>query len=93
MYIIKDPRLSEFVSSCYDLDILNPDYKNYLQEIEINSPEDVDAKFDTLSLEDLYAVLTLYIREDRFSEGYIVSLAEQGVLYNTVKRICNLSSK
>ena len=83
--------LSEFIRTFYSLDILNGNYSDYLEERDITSMKDIADKCDNLSLEELYAVLTLYIRTDRFVEGRLVSLAEKGILYKTVKRIVELA--
>lgn len=87
----KDERLSDFVSSVYSLDILNGNYKEYLEERKISIPNEIDKNFISLSLEDLCAVLTMYIRSDRFVEGSLIKLALNGNLYNTVKRIVELN--
>ena len=54
--------------------------------------KDIDEKFDELTLDDLYSVLTLYIRQDRFVEGKLVALAENGTLNKLVQRITELKA-
>ena len=90
--IIKDSRLSEFIGTFYESNIANHDYINYLEERELKSQKDIDEKFDELTLDDLYSVLTLYIRQDRFVEGKLVALAENGTLNKLVQRITELKA-
>ena len=87
-YVAKNPRLSEFVRTFYDLDLANVEYKEYLEERNLFSIENIEDRLDELSLDDLLAILTLFIRNDRFVTGFLISVAETGLLYKVVKRIC-----
>jgi hypothetical protein len=80
---IKDQELRNFIIDFYDSEVLNSNYKSHLKNKEIIVHEIQD--FSIYSKEDLLAILTFIVRQDRFSEGYLIKKAYDGSIYQIIK--------
>jgi hypothetical protein len=67
MYPQYDEKLKDFIKEVYKTDLMKSNYLDYLDERLLN--RDYAIAVPTADFELLKAILTFYVRQDRFSEG------------------------
>ena len=79
--------LNEFVSDFYKSNIAVSDYIEYLTKRNLTSFSLIESRIQELNIDDLCAILTMVIRQDRFNEGLLVSKVVDGLLFSIIERI------
>lgn len=88
MYSNYDEKLKEFIKEVYKTDLMKSDYLSYLDERLLD--RDYSAAVPTADFELLRAILTFYVRQDRFSEGAWAGFAKEGVFLKILNRLKEL---
>ena len=88
MYPKYDEKLEEFIMEVYKTDLLKSDYLDYLDERLLDS--DYAAAVPTADFELLRAILTFYVRQDRFVDGAWAGSAKDGVFLRILYRLKGL---
>ena len=84
IFVVLNEKLSSFISDFYDSNIWDKSYKEHM-----NILGDRVNKLNSLTKEELATVLTYHIRMDRFFEGHLMSVANDGQLYEILKKLLN----
>ena len=84
IYAVLDEKLNSFISDFYDSNIFDKNYKDNMGVLG-----DTVNKIKSLTKEELSTLLTHHIRMDRFCEGHLMSVANDGQLYEILKKLIN----
>lgn len=79
--------LKEFISDFYKSEIAVSDYIEYLNERSLSNFELIEARMKNLTIEDLRAIVTMVIRQDRFNEGLLVLKITDGFMFKVIERL------
>jgi hypothetical protein len=88
MYPQYDEKLKEFIKKVYKSDLMKSDYLDYLDERDLD--RDYASAVPTADFELLRAILTFYVRQDRFVEGAWAGSAKEGVFLRILYRLKEL---
>ncbi|KAF1084330.1 hypothetical protein SPSYN_02106 [Sporotomaculum syntrophicum] len=82
-----DDKLTQFIDDFYKTDLLKQDYLEFLDKnvARFENIEDVIGKAD---FETLKAILTYYVRQERFSDGLWATAAEEGIFLKLLEKLC-----
>jgi hypothetical protein len=88
---VYDKRLEDFIQEVYETDLIN---HNYLEVLEKHFPKRCNIAYfiDGADFELLTAILTFYIRQERFIDGLWGTAIQQKVFYKALlrlKQLCN----
>lgn len=83
-----DEKLNEFIKEVYKTDLMKSNYLDYLDERLVN--RDYSAAVPTADFELLRAILTFYVRSERFSDGAWATSAKEGVFLRILYRLKEL---
>jgi hypothetical protein len=89
-YYNYDKKLEDFIQELYKTDLLVGDYLLRLEEVE---SEDYGSIIPTVNLELLKAILTFYVRGERFSEGMWRTAAKNKLFYLILLRLRELDNE
>jgi hypothetical protein len=89
-YYNYDKKLEDFIQELYKTDLLVGDYLLRLEEVE---SEDYGSIIPTVNLELLKAILTFYVRGERFSEGMWRTAAKNKLFYLILLRLRELENE
>jgi hypothetical protein len=89
-YYNYDKKLEDFIQELYKTDLLVGDYLLRLEELE---SEDYGSIIPTANLDLLKAILTFYVRGERFSEGMWRTAAKNKVFYLILLRLRELDNE
>lgn len=81
-----DEKLEEFIKDVYKTDLLKQDYMEFLEK-NINRSTNIDDVIENADFETLRAILTKYIRLERFCEGTWGAAAKEGTFLKILKKI------
>lgn len=85
-YPIYDEKLEEFIEDVYNTDLLKHDYLEFIEKnIEMNA--NIIDVIERADFETLRAILTKYIRLERFCEGTWGAAAKEGTFLKILKKI------
>lgn len=89
------PELAAFVQAAYDNDwICVKDWPDWLERAGNRAiSHDATAIRARATAEDLFAILTVHIRGDRFSEGHLAAMVETGVIEAVLDRAAVLEAQ
>jgi hypothetical protein len=85
-YPVYDEKLSEFIDSVYDSGIMMGDYLGYFKE-QLSQKNDVNEIIKNANLDTLRAVLTFYVRQERFGNGLWELATRDKVFLNILLRL------
>ncbi|NLM45062.1 MAG: hypothetical protein GX201_13815, partial [Clostridiales bacterium] len=68
-YLVYDEKLLEFVDTFYKSNLIVYDYMNVIDRNNLENTEQINRAIDTADIELLKAILTGYIRQERFGDG------------------------
>jgi hypothetical protein len=88
MYPQYDEKLKEFIKEVYNTDLMKSNYLDYLDERLLD--RDYSVAVPTANFELLRAILTFYVRSERFSDGSWASSAKKGVFLRILYRLKEL---
>lgn len=88
MYPKYDEKMDEFIKEVYKTDLLKSDYLPYLDEKL--SDRDYTAAIPTADFELLRAILTFYVRQERFCDGAWANSAKEGMFLRILNRLKEL---
>ncbi|MBG0765439.1 MAG: hypothetical protein H0S78_11310, partial [Tissierellales bacterium] len=70
--------VNEFIKEFYKSDLVEYNYLEVLEKFE--SIENIESRIELESLDIIKALLTFYIRRERFGEGYISDAIDYGLI-------------
>lgn len=85
-----DEKLSEFIKTAYETDLLRKDYLEYLDERIMDHNLAAAAAIPTADLELLKALFTFYVRQERFNDGLWAKAAKDKVFLEILYRLREL---
>jgi hypothetical protein len=88
MYPQYDKKLNEFIEEIYKTNLMKSNYLDYLDERLFN--RDYSAAVPTADFELLRAILTFYVRSERFSDGAWANSVKEGVFLRILYRLKEL---
>jgi hypothetical protein len=83
--------VNEFINNFYESDLVEYDYLEVLEKF--GKIEDIESRIELESLDNIKALLTFYIRRERFGEGYILDAIDDGLILRILYRIRELDQK
>jgi hypothetical protein len=83
--------VNKFIKNFYESELVEYDYLEVLEKFE--SIENIESRIEVESLDNIRALLTFYIRRERFGEGYIVDAIDDGIILRILYRIRELAQK
>ncbi len=87
-----DARLREFVEATYQAKVLDQDYLDYLTQ-HVPDPDKLVASIDTADFKLLRAILTYYIRQERFCEGTWAQAAKEKIFLKLLRRLASITQE
>lgn len=88
-YPVYGEKLSEFIKTAYETDLLRTDYLEYIEE-RIKD-HDIPTAIPSADLELLKAILTYYVRQERFNDGLWARAARDKVFLGILYRLRDLT--
>jgi hypothetical protein len=88
MYPRYDEKLNKFIKEVYKTDLMKSNYLDYLDEKLLS--RDYAAAIPTADFDLLRAILTFYVRSERFSDGAWANSAKEGVFLRILNRLKEL---
>lgn len=90
-YPVYDDRLSEFIQDIYDSGIMVGNYMEVTEGIFSSNGKVIEIIKNLDNFETARAILTYYVRQDRFSEGSLGRAAENKILLNILLKLKELT--
>lgn len=87
-----DEGVNQFVQAVYDCDIMMKDYLPYL-ESRFGAGSNIKGVIETADFEALKAILTYYIRQERFCDGLWEEAVNEGIFLAILRRLKELLEK
>lgn len=87
---VDDVLYNGFMPICYDLDVIDHDYKATLKSYGLTDRRAWHANIEALDMRATIAVLTHILRADYFTEGWLVQTLDNGYLLRVLRRIAEL---
>lgn len=90
---IYDKGLTDFIHEVYETDLLAADYIATLEDSGILISGTLDEAIDSADFELVRAILTYYVRQERFWDGLWGLAVRDGVFYRLLKRLLQLEQE
>jgi len=90
-YPVYDDTLKEFIQEVYKTNIMCNNYLEIINNREIHGEEEMRSAIDDADLELLKAILTGYIRQERFCDGLWATAVGDKVFLKILRRLRQLS--
>ncbi|MGD9676992.1 MAG: ADP-ribosylglycohydrolase family protein [Vulcanibacillus sp.] len=85
-----DRTLVQFIDDVYKTTLMTNNYLDIIKSRGINGEREMSAAIDTADLELVQAILTGYVRQERFCDGLWASAVEDKVFLKILKRLQQL---
>lgn len=89
-YPVYDKQLTNFVEEVTKTDLLDTNYINTLEKYDLPISNHLVRAIDTANMELTKAILTAYIRQERFNEGLWAIAVRDKVFYKLLIRLQKL---
>ncbi len=89
-YPVYDRTFVEFVDELYETDLLLENYNEIIMELGLTDERDLALVIDEADMDVVRAILTYFIRQERFQDGLWAEAVEQRVFLNVLKRLREL---
>lgn len=89
-YPIYDDTLEEFIQEFYKTNLMSYDYLNVIESRGLKDTNKINNAIDDADMELLKAILTGYVRQERFCDGIWVDAVRDKVFLKILKRFCEL---
>lgn len=86
-----DSTLKKFIDDVYETTLMNANYPSIIENQKLKSTEQISDAIDDANLELLSAILTSYIRQERFGEGLWAQAVEDKVFLKILRRLKQLT--
>ena len=84
---IYEPKFLDFVDDISASSLVDPSYGNTLEEYGLEMNDGLEKRIDTADFKLTKAVLTCYIRQERFCEGLWGRAIKDGTFLSLLKRL------
>lgn len=81
-----DRPVLKFMDEVYKSNLLSYDYLDVIKNNDLNNQEEIKGTINTADFELLTAILTGYIRQERFCEGLFASVIEDKTILKILRR-------
>lgn len=92
-YPIYNDRVKDFIETIYKLDLLDKAYLETMQSYSINTSEELGNALDDADYRLSIALLTYYVRQERFCDGLWAKAIENKIFLRLIKRLLELEAK
>ena len=82
-----EPVLRKFIAEVYQTNLMSTDYLKIINEKGLQDSNDMNKAIEHANLEVLRAILTGYIRQERFSDGLWAEAVENKVFLKILRRL------
>lgn len=89
-YPVYDRTFVEFVDDLYETDILLGNYNEIVAELGLTDEDDLALVIDEADMDVVRAILTYFIRQERFHDGLWGEAVEKKVFLKVLKRLREL---
>ncbi|HQD93049.1 MAG TPA: DUF6508 domain-containing protein, partial [Bacilli bacterium] len=89
-YPIYDDTLVEFIEEFYKTNLISYRYLDVIESRGLKSKNEINNAIDYADIELVKAILTGYVRQERFCDGIWVDAAEDKVFLKILKRFSEL---
>ncbi|MBN2982344.1 DUF6508 domain-containing protein [Cohnella algarum] len=90
-YPIYDERVVAFINTVYECDLLNRDYFQTIKSYGICTAKELDNAINDADSRVVIALLTYYVRQERFCDGLWGKAIEEKIFLRLIKRLFELS--
>ncbi len=87
-----DKTLLKFIDDFYKSKLLDQGYLGFIEERGLKGPEQLIGAIDNADFELLRAILTMYVRQERFIDGLWAGAVEDKVFLKILKRLQELQT-
>lgn len=91
-YPIYSDQLKEFINVIYELDILDENYLNTIQSYNLQTSEEFESALIHADYKLTVALLTYYVRQERFHDGFWAEAVENKIFLKLIKRLFELET-
>ena len=88
-YPVYDEKFEGFIRELYKTDLLKGDYLEYIDKNKIDF-DNIDEVIKESDIELLKAILTYYVRQERFCDGIWIKAIDEGVFLKILYRLNEL---
>lgn len=89
-YPIYEHTLEEFIREFYKTNLISYDYLNVIKSRGLKSTDEINNAIDGADIELVKAILTGYVRQERFCDGLWADAVRDKVFLKILKRFCEL---
>ncbi|MEQ8153500.1 MAG: DUF6508 domain-containing protein [Clostridiaceae bacterium] len=89
-HLIYENELNDFIDEVYNSGLMRQDYNEYL-ECKIGKGKDISKFIENSDIETLRAILTYYVRQERFYDGFWGIAAKEGAFLKILERLRGIS--
>lgn len=90
-YPTYDKEVSQFISAFYESEFIDYEYSSTLKKYNLKNIDEID--FNEASIELVKAVLTHYVRGERFCDGLWVDAIKSKIFLKCLNRLKDISMK
>lgn len=90
-YPIYDNELESFINDCYMLGVIDTNYGATIKKYNLEQNSELKNEIDLANMELLLAILTCYVRGERFCDGMWAKAVKDGVFLSLLNRLKELS--
>lgn len=87
-----DNKLLEFISNAYNSNLMKNDYMDVINSYGLDGDEQILEALDAANLELTKAILTGYIRQERFCDGLWAEAVEKKIFLKLLRRLKEISA-
>ncbi|MFZ3578981.1 ADP-ribosylglycohydrolase family protein [Virgibacillus sp. DJP39] len=91
-YPVYEKTLKEFIGAVYSTNLMHHDYVKATEELAIENSQELMNIIETANFDTLRAILTNYVRQERFSDGLWANATGEKTFLQILKRFQQLSS-
>jgi len=85
-------QISAFINTIYALDILDKEYMTTIQSCSIHTPEQLDSALNNADEKLAIALLTYYVRQERFCDGLWATAIRENIFLRIIERLRELQT-
>ncbi len=89
-YPIYDKRLTDFIQAVYGTDLMDKNYTGTLEKHNLPMSDHLADFIDEANIDLVKAILTCYVRQERFCDGLWATAIKDKVFYKILMRLKHL---
>ncbi|MRH44497.1 hypothetical protein GH741_17775 [Aquibacillus halophilus] len=90
-YPVYNQKFKNFIDDVYETEIMDANYIETLERYQLAMSDELRGVIDSANLQLTRAILTVYVRQERFSDGLWATAVKDKVFYKILLRLKKIS--